>query len=986
LAGTTFEKTLIKGLYTYTQITASNTSGEVPVLGTDIFPGTLAFNIPDRTLYGANQTHVFLLLDSAVVLDLFVSNAYAQVTFPTFDYVANNYIANVTGNAAQIPIGNNTNRPSPAQDGFFRYNNELETFEGYVNGNWIYINNPGGPNTAVQFNDSEIFEGSAGFTFDKTTNNVGIANTVQPARLLIGDATVNVAVNSTLLQLFTNTTIFANLSPTGLVVGTAFVNATGVGSGANVFLDTTRLSIGNTIANLIANSILLKIANATHIANLQPSALTIGDTIANNLGLSVGGTGAMVINTTAYKAGDNVVLDATRLFIGNSTVNATMNSTAFALNGTPIGGSSAAGADTQVQFNDGGSFGGSAGFTFTKTTNNVVIANTLTIGTSVVNTTTFAAGANVFLDTVTLSIGNTTANLLANSVLISLANSTMTANLTPTTLQIGTTYVFETFIAVGFPTGSLLTSTALTVGANVSLDTVRLSVGNTIANLIANSILVKVANATGIANLEPTQLTIGSAVQNSSAHLVGTSFINSTAYSTGANVFLDTVKLSIGNTIANLIANSIMVTVANATGIANLQPTQLVIGSALVNTTTVGVGTSFVNSTAYVAGANVFLDTVKLSIGNTIANLIANSIIVTVANATGIANLQPTQLVIGSAVVNSSAHLVGTSFINSTAYVAGANVFLDTVKLSIGNTTANLLANSILISLANSTAISNLQPGLLTIGACSINATHFVGNGAALTSIAGGSALPPGFCSIRLQCGVDVALSNAQFNLLPGKARDSTDAEDIQLTANPLTKNVAASWAVGNNQGGMDTGSVTTSTIYYVYVIKRSDTGVVDSLFSLSPTAPTMPANYDYKQRVGWFRTDAGSRILRFTQDPNDWDKFWYGNTIVDVNVTNLGTTRTAYTLSLPNNAIAHFWFLGTAPSPCPCNPQWMILQPYVETNTSGNSTHVYFQGVEQEVEMLLNTSRQLTAQSSSTSSTVRIRTRGATFLRTIIP
>ncbi len=35
---------------------------------------------------------------------------------------------------------------------------------------------PGGSNTHVQFNDSTAFGGTAGFTFNKTTNNVGIAN------------------------------------------------------------------------------------------------------------------------------------------------------------------------------------------------------------------------------------------------------------------------------------------------------------------------------------------------------------------------------------------------------------------------------------------------------------------------------------------------------------------------------------------------------------------------------------------------------------------------------------------------------------------------------------------------------------------------------------------------------------------------------------------------------------------------------------------
>jgi hypothetical protein len=100
-----------------------------------------------------------------------------------------------------------------------------------------------------------------------------------------------------------------------------------------------------------------------------------------------------------------------------------------------------------------------------------------------------------------------------------------------------------------------------------------------------------------------------------------------------------------------------------------------------------------------------------LHIGNTTANLLANSILVSVSNATGIANLQPTQLIIGGSTVNSTAH------------VAGANAFLSTTTLSVGNTTANLLANSILVSVSNATGIANLEPSQLVIGATVVNST-----------------------------------------------------------------------------------------------------------------------------------------------------------------------------------------------------------------------------------------------------------------------
>jgi hypothetical protein len=59
--------------------------------------------------------------------------------------------------------------------------------------------------------------------------------------------------------------------------------------------------------------------------------------------------------------------------------------------GSGGGGGTPGGANTQVQFNDSGAFGGSAGFTFDKTTNNVTIANSLIMNTQSISV---ASGAN----------------------------------------------------------------------------------------------------------------------------------------------------------------------------------------------------------------------------------------------------------------------------------------------------------------------------------------------------------------------------------------------------------------------------------------------------------------------------------------------------------------------------------------------------------------------------------------------------------------
>lgn len=89
---------------------------------------------------------------------------------------------------------------------------------------------------------------------------------------------------------------------------------------------------------------------------------------------------------------------------------------------------------------------------------------------------------------------------------------------------------------------------------------------------------------------------------------------------------------------------------------------------------------------------------------------------------------------------------------------------------------------------------------------------------------------------------VDIAVGAA--------AADTSPYYLMQLTS-ALTKRIDANWAVGTNQGGLDTGSVQTAATYYIWLIQRSDTGVVDALFSTSSTAPTMPTNYDRKRLIG---------------------------------------------------------------------------------------------------------------------------------------
>lgn len=132
------------------------------------------------------------------------------------------------------------------------------------------------------------------------------------------------------------------------------------------------------------------------------------------------------------------------------------------------------------------------------------------------------------------------------------------------------------------------------------------------------------------------------------------------------------------------------------------------------------------------------------------------------------------------------------------------------------------------------------------------------------------------------------------IDIAAGIAIDSTNAKFLKL-ASGLTKRLDAAWAVGTNQGGLDTGSIANTT-YHMWLIMRSDTGVVDVLFSTSASSPTMPANYDYKRRIGSILR-ASAAITAFKQSG---DQFTLGVPVNVVNSTNPGTSAVTVTAVAP--------------------------------------------------------------------------------------
>lgn len=157
------------------------------------------------------------------------------------------------------------------------------------------------------------------------------------------------------------------------------------------------------------------------------------------------------------------------------------------------------------------------------------------------------------------------------------------------------------------------------------------------------------------------------------------------------------------------------------------------------------------------------------------------------------------------------------------------------------------------------------------------------------------TGLPPGYL-------YGLGISNAadtdhDITAAVGECRDFADAYDMALSG-AITKQIDAAWAVGTNQGGLFSGTVANTTWYHFFLIRRSDTGVVDAGFDTSFTAANIPANYDAYRRLGSVLTNGSANILQFVQNRDEFQ--WNSATPpVDYNTT-ISTTPVTITLSTP--------------------------------------------------------------------------------------
>lgn len=215
------------------------------------------------------------------------------------------------------------------------------------------------------------------------------------------------------------------------------------------------------------------------------------------------------------------------------------------------------------------------------------------------------------------------------------------------------------------------------------------------------------------------------------------------------------------------------------------------------------------------------------------------------------------------------------------------------------DTTANNNTDVGGINIAEGCAMANLNNGMREIMA-QVKAADFLTSDDDLTAIAtnGLSAFSGLLYGLTLSNNSTDATND--IDIAAGIAIDATNAKFIKL-ASGITKRLDSGWVVGSGNGGLDTGSIANTT-YHIWLIMRSDTGVVDVLFSASASSPTMPSNYDYKRRIGSI-VRSGGAIRAFVQVG---DEFHWSVQAADVNTSGPGTSAVTATLTVPTGIVVN--------------------------------------------------------------------------------
>ena len=448
----------------------------------------------------------------------------------------------ITANTTYANTGNSTISRTAQLWGTFGSNNVVVTTGlrgGNVNGlsaNLVITTNA----TAYVASDAGIRVLAGNSSSNSFLNPVGVylglgtANSIVNSSLIItqSNSTVNTSISSNLIQI-ANSTSTANITPIAFRTGLFNGNTTVVAVGANVYGNATSLYVGNStfdsvfgngswtgVANLVitptnyltvagaanivsnanfANTIAvtgnatlsntLSVTGSTTLANTlavtgnttlsNTLAVTGAATLANTLGVTGLTTASGNLNTptanasVAVNVGANVNLTTARINVGNSTVNTSITATAVDIDGTldVLGATNLANTLAVV------GLANTAGNLNTPTANASVAVN---------------VGANVNLTTARINVGNSTVNTSITATAVDI-DGTLDV-LRATSLSNTLTIAGLANAAGNLNAPTINASSIVNVGANVTLTTTQVGVGNSTVNTSITSNTITITN------------------------------------------------------------------------------------------------------------------------------------------------------------------------------------------------------------------------------------------------------------------------------------------------------------------------------------------------------------------------------------------------------------------------------------------------------------------------------------------------------------
>ena len=359
-------------------------------------------------------------------------------------------------------------------------------------------------------------------------------------------------------------------------------------------------------------------------------------------------------NSGAFGADANFTFDTATdvLTVGNSTVNAAINSTSIVLASGPRANTTG----VYPASNTVGAELGDADQRFIINANTINASDLATLSGGMNTTTANASvamnvGANVSVNTSAFFVGNSTVNSVLTSSSLSTGNTTITgfANVSGTLNVNGNVTLGDSF-GVDVITVNATIGTELSPSANNTLRLGRadlrwgeVNANNVLAtNAAINTILTVGANVTA----NTTALFIGNSTVNtvitSTSVVTGTANA-ATAMNVGANVNLSTSQVSVGNSTVNAVHTATGFTIASGVtaNTSGVYPSSNTVGTALgstsqrwiviantVNTSgNVGVGGDLtVSGNLTVSGTLTTIDTVNLTIKDPLIKLANNNL------------------------------------------------------------------------------------------------------------------------------------------------------------------------------------------------------------------------------------------------------------------------------------------------------------------------------------------------------------------------